>query len=259
VWKEDYRDASGYSSVSFVSFSSSSSSSSSSHFSSPPLPLPSLSHSLSHSRSRICLFSSPCLAGYYGTSSHCRRCPPRSSSETGKSFSQVGFYLVADLTKPYGYVGVCYCDAYTDTHPYIYASHVHAPNQFHTYTDTHSYILHTVLHAGARDFVRNVQCISNPFRSAPIYQTANARQAFTCIQCQEGYYKAAAQLNVSCIHYPDSSDSAEGSTSIQHCICLPGLDVTTNSYNRRVTSPSDICEPEISSWIRRFVSDEGGS
>jgi hypothetical protein len=28
-------------------------------------------------RSRICLCSSPCLAGYYGTSSQCRRCPRR--------------------------------------------------------------------------------------------------------------------------------------------------------------------------------------
>jgi hypothetical protein len=51
--------------------------------------------------------------------------------------------------------------------------------RFHTYTDTHSYILHAVLHAGARDFVNNVQCICNPFRAAPTYQTANARQAFT--------------------------------------------------------------------------------
>ena len=139
-------------------------------------------------RSRICLCSSPCLAGYYGTSSsQCRRCPRRSTSEAGKSFvtsciCENGFYLVADFTKPYGYhtrsVTLCYFDAYTDTHPYIGVSHVHTPHQFHTHTDTHSYILHAFLHAGARDFVRNVQCLCSPFRAAPTCQTANARQAF---------------------------------------------------------------------------------
>jgi hypothetical protein len=60
-------------------------------------------------RSRICLCSSPCLEGYYGTSSQCRRCPPRSSSAAGNSFvtsciCEDGFYLVTDLAKPYGYV-----------------------------------------------------------------------------------------------------------------------------------------------------------
>ncbi len=134
-------------------------------------------------RSRICLCSSPCLEGYYGTSSQCRRCPRRSTSAAGKSFvtsciCENDSYLVADLTKPYGYVAVCYCDAYTDTHPYIFVSHVHTPNQFRTYTYTDSYILHTFWHAGARDFVSNVQCLCNPLRAAPTYQTANVRQAF---------------------------------------------------------------------------------
>ena len=60
-------------------------------------------------RSRICLCSSPCLEGYYGTSSQCRRCPPRSTSAAGNSFvtsciCEDGFYLVTDLAKPYGYV-----------------------------------------------------------------------------------------------------------------------------------------------------------
>ena len=90
-------------------------------------------------RSRICLCSSPCLAGYYGTSSQCRRCPRRSTSAAGKSFvtsciCEDGFYLVADLTKPYGYVTVCYCDAYTDTHPYILLT-----NSTHIRTLTHTY------------------------------------------------------------------------------------------------------------------------
>jgi hypothetical protein len=101
-----------------------------------------------------------------------------------------------------------YCDAYTDTHPYIYASHVHAPNQFHTYTDTHSYILHAVFHAGARDFVSNVQCICNPFRAAPIYQTANARQAFTsemvCLSAWHALPEPEAQL-VAPVRTPASS------------------------------------------------------
>ncbi len=105
---------------------------------------------------------------------------------------------MTDETKPYGYVTVCYCDAYTDTHPYIFVSHVHTPNQFHTYTDTYSYILHAVLHAGALDFVSNVQCICNPFRAAPTYQTANARQAFisqmVCLSALRALPEPQAQL-----------------------------------------------------------------
>ena len=93
---------------------------------------------------------------------------------------------------------VYYCDAYTDTHPYIFVSHVHTPNQFHTYTDTDSYILHTFFHAGAQDFVSNVQCLCNPCRAAPTYQTANARQVFTsqmvCLSAWSALPEPQAQL-----------------------------------------------------------------
>ena len=80
----------------------------------------------------------------------------------------------------------------------FFVSHVHTPNTFHIYTDTHSYILHAALHTGARDFVSNVQCICNPFRAAPTYQTANARQDFTsqmvCLSAFRALPEPQAQL-----------------------------------------------------------------
>ena len=70
--------------------------------------------------------------------------------------------------------------------------------QFHTYTDTHAYILHAVLHAGAGDFVSNVQCICNPLREAPTYQTASARQAYisqmVCLSALGALPEPQAQL-----------------------------------------------------------------
>ena len=96
-------------------------------------------------RSRICLCSSPCLAGYYGTSSQCRRCPPRSTSPAGKSFvtsciCEDGFYLVTDETKPYGYVLCAIMMHIRNTHPYVFVSHVHTRTKStHIRTLMHTY------------------------------------------------------------------------------------------------------------------------
>ena len=96
-------------------------------------------------RSRICLCSSPCLAGYYGTSSQCRRCPRRSTSAVGKSFvtsciCEDGFYLVTDETKPYGYV-LCAIMMHIGTliHTFSYHTFILLTNSTHIRTLTHTY------------------------------------------------------------------------------------------------------------------------
>jgi hypothetical protein len=88
------------------------------------------------------------------------------------------------------------------------------------------------------------ECIGCPTGTT---SPAGSTSPDTC-KCQAGYYKTAAQLNVSCIQCPDFSHSAEGSASVQQCVCHPGFGIAANGYSRRMTSPNDICEPEISSW-----------
>jgi hypothetical protein len=96
-------------------------------------------------RSRICLCSSPFLAGYYGTSSQCRRCPRGSTSAAGKSFvtsciCEDGFYLVTDETKPYGYV-LCAIMIHIGTliQTFSYHTYILLTNSTHIRTLTHTY------------------------------------------------------------------------------------------------------------------------
>ena len=60
-------------------------------------------------KTRLCMCSAPCQEGYYGMSTQCRRCPPRSWSEAGQSFitsctCEAGLYMVVDLSIPFGYL-----------------------------------------------------------------------------------------------------------------------------------------------------------
>ena len=65
-------------------------------------------------KKRLCICSSPCHAGYYGTSGMCRKCPPRSLTAEGVGMSSVtdckcvaGTFLVANLSVPFGGSGYC--------------------------------------------------------------------------------------------------------------------------------------------------------
>jgi hypothetical protein len=69
-------------------------------------------------------------------------------------------------------------------------------------------------------------------------------------KCPSLYYADTEDsLNTTCTQCPESTSSAEGSTSINSCICPPGLGVATNSYNRHVTSDQDTCDVEIRSML----------
>ena len=222
-------------------------------------------------RSRICLCSSPCLEGYYGTSSQCRRCPPRSTSAAGNSFvtsciCEDGFYLVTDLEKPYGYVHCVIMKLLNIRahHTYVYYTCI-----LNTYTGTHSCTQRGLAHRGSgfcqkcpnymhsppgSTSMSDCKCKSGFYLKTGVFECIACPTGTTSpsgstsqddCKCAAGYYKTASQLNISCIRCPDSSDSAEGSATIEQCICPPGLGIAANSYSRRVTSPTDICGVEI--------------
>lgn len=65
-------------------------------------------------KKRLCSCSSPCHAGYYGTSGMCRKCPARSMTAGGGGMSIItdckcaaGMFLVANLSIPFGGSGYC--------------------------------------------------------------------------------------------------------------------------------------------------------
>jgi hypothetical protein len=101
------------------------------------------------------------------------------------------------------------------------------------------------------------ECIACPDAGGVSMVSPAGSTHISACKCPSLYYADTEDsLNTTCTQCPESTSSAEGSTSINSCICPPGLGVATNSYNRHVTSDQDTCDVEISSWR---LSDDGDS
>ena len=182
-------------------------------------------------KTRVCICSLPCREGYYGMSTQCRRCPPRSWSEAGQSFitscsCEAGLYLVTNLSIPYGGSGYCQqCPL-----------NMHSPPGS---TQLSECSCNADFYLAADGSFECVACPGN------MKSPAGSTDVSAC-KCPASFY-ADAGHNKTCRPCPGSSSSAEGSTSINNCICPPGLGVATNSYSRHMTSDQDVCDVEIRS------------